>query len=306
MGNEVILVIPGVWTDVDLSRVFLVATVAVSILSPAAGQSADSKWNAQLVGKPLYLRGFWSASKLDFDGAGKLLSDPRLGPVTLSGVDVTSAAVEGNSLVIHGERVALVAKGDGKQGLERRVIQPGDKKKSHRSEDLQITIQPDLTGSFDRALATIFANGLTELSTSVPIYWKCYAASYFATESVKDDAEKEVTQCVSAVDPSVTIGVEPAYNVGPGMVPPRMTVQTPTKYSAVARQLGIGGTAVVHLRIGTDGVPVGLQVVRALGAGLDEQALDAASHDRFSPATREGVAVPVNANIEVNFALNPP
>jgi TonB family protein len=303
MGSEVIF---GGWADLDLSRVFLVATMAVSILSPAAGQSADSQWNARLVGKPLYLRGFWSTNKLDFDSAGKLLGDPKLGPVTLSGVDVTSAAVESNSLVIHGERVALVAKGDGKRGLERRVIQAGDKKKPHRSEDLQITIQPDSTGSFDRALATIFANGLAELSTSVPIYWKCYAASYFAAESVKEDAEKEVTQCVSTVDPSVTTGVEPAYNVGPGMVPPRMTVQTPTKYSAVAHQLGISGTAVVHLRIGTDGVPVGIQVVRALGAGLDEQAMDAASHDRFSPAIREGVPVPVNANIEANFTLNPP
>lgn len=258
------------------------------------------------MGKPLYLRGFWSANKLDFDGTGKLLSEPRVGPVTLSGIDVTSAVVESNSLVIHGDRVALVAREDGKQGLERRVIQPGNKKKSHRSGDLQITIQPDSTGGFDRALTSIFANGLAELSTSVPVYWKCYAASYFAAENVKSDAEKEVTQCVTTTDTNATTGVEPAYNVGPGIVPPRMTVDTPFKYSAVAYQMRINGTAVVHMRIGTDGVPVGLQVVRALGAGLDEQALDAASHDRFRPATREGVAVPVNANIEANFQLSPP
>ena len=285
---------------------FLLVTVSVSIVSPAVGQSTDSSWNARLVGKPLYLRGFWSANKLDFDGTGKLLSEPKVGPVTLGGVDVTSAAVENKSLVIQGDRVVLVAKGDGKRGLERRVIQPGDRKKSHQSGDLKITIHPDSAGSFERALTTIFANGLAELSTSVPIYWKCYAASYFAEESVKDDAEKEVTQCVTTADPNAATGVEPAYNVGPGIVPPRMTVQTPLKYSAVARQLGISGTAVVHLRIGTDGVPVGIQVVRALGAGLDEQALDAASHYRFSPATREGVAVPVNANIETQFALSPP
>lgn len=243
---------------------------------------------------------------MKFDGTGKLLGDPRFWPVTLSGVDVTSAAVEDGSLVIHGERVALVAKGDGRQGLERRVIEPDGQKKSHGRGDLQITLQPDSTGSFERALTTIFANGLAELSTSVPYYWKCYAASYFVLGDVKDDAETEVTQCVARTDTRAIAGVEPAYNVGPGILPPRMKVQVPLEYTAVGRQLGISGTAVVHLRIGIDGVPLGLQVVRALGAGLDEQALDAASHYRFSPATPEGVAVPVNANIETHFALSPP
>jgi TonB family protein len=285
---------------VDLLRMFLVAAVAVSIAAPAVGQSPDSGWNARLVGKPLYLRGFWATDKLDFDGTGKLLSNPRLAPVTLSGVDVTSTAIEGKSLVIHGERVALVAKEDGKQGLERRVIQRG---RSHASEDLKITVQPDSTGSFDGALATIFANGLAELSSSVPVYWKCYAASYFGPEGVKDDAEKEVEHCVTTVDANAVAGVEPAYNVGGKILPPKMTVQTEFKYSPTAVQMEINGTSVVHLRIGADGVPVGLQVVRALGAGLDEQAMDAASHDRFSPATREGVPVPVNVNIEAHFAM---
>jgi len=70
-----------------------------------------------------------------------------------------------------------------------------------------------------------------------------------------------------------------------------MTVQTEFKYSPTALQMEINGTSVVHLRIGTD------------GAGLDEQAMDAASQDRFSPATREGVAIPVNVNIEAHFAM---
>ena len=279
---------------------FLVAAVAVSIAAPAVGQSPDSGWNARLVGKPLYLRGFWATNKLNFDSTGKPLGNPRVGPVTLSGVDVRSAAIEGKSLVIRGERVALVAKEDGKQGLERRVIKVG---RSHETEEMKITVQPDSTRSFEGALASIFANGLAELSTSVPIYWKCYAASYFGPESIKDNAEKEVEHCVTTVDASAMTGVQPAYNVGGKILPPRMTVQTDYKYSPTALQMEINGTSVVHLRIGTDGVPVGIQVVRALGAGLDEQAMDATSRDRFSPATREGVAVPVIVNIEAHFTM---
>jgi TonB family protein len=279
---------------------FLVAAVAVSIAAPAVGQSPDSGWNARLLGKPLYLRGFWATNKLNFDSTGKPLGNPRVGPVTLSGVDVRSTAIEGKSLVIHGERVALVAKEDGKQGLERRVIQWG---RSHESEEMKITVQPDSTGSFEEGLTSIFANGLAELSSSVPVYWKCYAASYFAPENIKDNAEKEVEHCVTTVDAGALNGVEPAYNVGGKILPPKMTVQTNYKYSSTALQMEINGTSVVHLRIGTDGVPVGIQVVRALGAGLDEQAMDATSRDRFSPATREGVAVPVNVNIEAHFAM---
>lgn len=279
---------------------FLVAAVAVSIAAPAVGQSPDSGWNARLVGKPLYLRGFWAANKLNFDSTGKPLGNPGVGPVTLSGVDVRRTAIEGKSLVIHGVRVALVAKEDGKQGLERRVIQ---RSRPHETEELKITVQPDSTGTFDAALASIFANNLTELSSAVPIYWKCYAASYFAPESINDNAEKEVEHCVTTVDAGAMTGVEPAYNVGGKILPPKMTVQTNYKYSPTALQMKINGTSVVHLRIGTDGVPVGIQVVRALGAGLDEQAMDASAHDRFSPATREGVAVPVNVNIEARFAM---
>jgi TonB family protein len=287
-------------------RMFLLAAAAVSVVGPVAGQAVDSQWNARLVGQPLYLRGFWSGTHLRFDGGGKLIGESKFWPVTLSGVEVTSAAVEGGSLVIYGHRVALVASGDGRQGLERRLIDSGSRKKPHDRGDLQINIEPDSTGSFDRALAIIFANGLAELSTSVPPYWKCYAASYFVPASISENAENDVTQCTTNADARAMPGVEPAYNAGPGVLPPKMTVEAPIVYTVVGRQLGISGTAVVHMRIGADGIPLGLQVIRALGVGLDEQALDAASHYRFNPARRAGVSVATNANIEVHFAEGMP
>jgi TonB family protein len=288
--------------------------VVVSMASPVVGQPPELEWNAQLVGRPLYLRGCWLANKLAFDGTGMLLGNSPVGPFTLSGVEVTSAAIEGHSLVIHGNRVALVAKSDGKQGLERRAISSmtqimpslrrGDKNKFYASEEMRITVQPDPMGNFDGALAKIFADGLAELSASVPIYWKCYAASYFAPAVVSDDAEEKVEQCVSTPRDSSgnTEDGESAFNVGGSILPPTMTVQTPPRYSGIAGGMGIGGTAVVHIRIGTDGIPAGLQVVRAVGGGLDEEALQAASQDRFKPATRAGVAVPVNVNIDFRFA----
>jgi hypothetical protein len=176
-------------------RVSLIAAVVFFCLTGSMmGQSPSGKWSDRLVGKPMYLRGFWSADRLDFDGTGKLLSASPVGPVTLSGVDVTSVEMKGQSLIVHGNRVhgnrvALVAQGDGTLGLERRVISSttqiwpslrrGDKNKFHAAEELTITMQPGSSGDFEAAITGIFAEGLAQLANAVPIYWKCYAANYF-------------------------------------------------------------------------------------------------------------------------------
>jgi periplasmic protein TonB len=45
-------------------------------------------------------------------------------------------------------------------------------------------------------------------------------------------------------------------------------------------------------------------VVRALGMGLDEKALDAVRQFKFKPAMKDGkTPVPVTITIEVNFRL---
>jgi periplasmic protein TonB len=44
-------------------------------------------------------------------------------------------------------------------------------------------------------------------------------------------------------------------------------------------------------------------VVRHQGWGLDEQAFRAVRQYRFKPATLQGVPVPVEVNIEVNFRI---
>ena len=45
------------------------------------------------------------------------------------------------------------------------------------------------------------------------------------------------------------------------------------------------------------------RVVRSLGFGLDENAIQALKQWRFKPGTKNGVAVDVSLNIEVNFNL---
>jgi protein TonB len=59
----------------------------------------------------------------------------------------------------------------------------------------------------------------------------------------------------------------------------------------------------VHLIVDAKGVPQNVQVLRGIGMGLDEKAVEAVKQYRFKPATEGGEPVPVELNIEVNFKI---
>jgi TonB family protein len=61
---------------------------------------------------------------------------------------------------------------------------------------------------------------------------------------------------------------------------------------------------VISLIIDAQGNPMRLQVVRHLGMGLDQKAVEAVKGYRFKPAMRFGKPVAVTVNIEVNFKLD--
>jgi protein TonB len=50
-------------------------------------------------------------------------------------------------------------------------------------------------------------------------------------------------------------------------------------------------------------MPQNVHVERALGMGLDEKAIEAVRQYRFRPAMKNGVPVPVEIKVEVNFRL---
>lgn len=52
-----------------------------------------------------------------------------------------------------------------------------------------------------------------------------------------------------------------------------------------------------------DGTVDSVQIIQGLGSGLDEAAMAAIKQWRFQPATRNGEAVDVFINIDMNFSL---
>jgi periplasmic protein TonB len=98
-------------------------------------------------------------------------------------------------------------------------------------------------------------------------------------------------------------GSGPVFSLSQVSQPPTLLYKVEPDYSEQARLSRYNGTVLLRLVIDENGAPRDIRVVRSLGLGLDEKAIEAVRHWRFSPGLRDGKAVAVDANIEVNFQL---
>ena len=93
------------------------------------------------------------------------------------------------------------------------------------------------------------------------------------------------------------------YKIGGGVSAPRVLFKVEPEYSEEARKAKWQGTVVLTVIVDEAGRPSHVSVLRSLGLGLDQKAIDAVSQWRFKPGLKDGKAVPVIATIEVNFRL---
>ncbi|MCC6586619.1 MAG: energy transducer TonB [Bryobacterales bacterium] len=93
------------------------------------------------------------------------------------------------------------------------------------------------------------------------------------------------------------------YRIGGGVSAPALLFKVEPEYSEEARKAKFQGTVVLYVVVDEKGQPRDLKVVRPLGLGLDEKAIEAVQKWRFRPGQLNGKAVPVAATIEVNFRL---
>ena len=98
-------------------------------------------------------------------------------------------------------------------------------------------------------------------------------------------------------------GVGP-YVVGNGVKPPVALLQPLPAYTEEARKARAEGIVLIQAIIRKDGTVDSFKVLRGLGYGLDESAINTiATKWRFKPGTFNGSPVDVQANIEVAFRL---
>ena len=85
--------------------------------------------------------------------------------------------------------------------------------------------------------------------------------------------------------------------------PPVLFKKTEPQYTEEARAAKIQGTVLLYVEINPAGNATNMKVVRSLGRGLDEKAIEAVKQWKFKPGYKNGTPVTSTATIEVNFRL---
>ena len=91
--------------------------------------------------------------------------------------------------------------------------------------------------------------------------------------------------------------------IGDGVSSPRLIHKVEPTYSKQARQAKLEGVVMLAVEVWEDGLPHNIRVVRSLGLGLDENAVEAVKQWRFSPGMEDGTPVRVQAQVEIKFRL---
>jgi periplasmic protein TonB len=93
------------------------------------------------------------------------------------------------------------------------------------------------------------------------------------------------------------------YRPGSGITPPSILREVHPDYTDEARRRGVQGDVELEIVVRADGSVGNVKVIRGLGSGLDQRAVDAVRQWRFAPAKRFGTPVDVMVEVAVEFKL---
>ena len=136
-----------------------------------------------------------------------------------------------------------------------------------------------------KALNVMFAPSLNDsVIATLPGYWQ----NYFATKEGKARTQR--------VDAST---LRPGGEVKP---PQLLTVLDPAS-NDYAQKNNIAGMVFLQMVVDANGRPGTVTIVRPIGFGLDEKAVEAVEHAQFRAGTLNGKPVPELVNLQVTFRI---
>lgn len=161
-------------------------------------------------------------------------------------------------------------------------------------------------GSFDRPEGTGAGNGLGE-TRGVPGTVASAGFGDGIAAAARGDGRTNGPGSIHAGAfgdaTTAATGPQPHVVSAPASKPVEVLSKPKPVYTEEAKRLGLQGEVLVQVLFEASGQAHVLRVVRGLGHGLDEAAVNAASQIRFMPAQQNGHAVDSTAVVHVAFEL---
>ena len=259
----------------------------------------------------LALRNFYSDSQLQYDAAGTLVGTGHIGPWTLSYLVVNKIKLSQSQLELRGARVAAQIKTEANHVSYIR-----------RSQGVRLLIATSATpeeATLRSALDRIFFKPGTNFAPFVPDYWRDVLAGNIVRIQEGNGRPAHLgfrNNCPLGVSADAPPGIDSSgadkivcggltiYRVRPGVIiAPKPLETSDPKYVEAARQEKYQGTVVLWVVVDQTGHVQMVRIVRALGMGLDDAAVEAVRGWLFKPAEFKGNPVAVQINVETNFRL---
>ena len=159
-------------------------------------------------------------------------------------------------------------------------------------------------GDFQKAIGSLEPN-TSELATALDLFGRFLVKQHRdgEAEPLRTQASRIVQSLEKNDRAESDILSKFAMRVGGDVTRPELIHKVEPEYTEEARAAKFQGVVVVSVIIEPDGFAGNIRVVKSLGLGLDQKAIEAVQKWQFKPGTKNGVAVSVMATVEVNFRL---
>lgn len=283
-----------------LPTIFLLVC-ALMTAAGAADLQLDKVLTDRYHDKVLALRQPFQSNYQEYDADGKPLMVAPVGPWTIyRGVIVKKITIDRDKLRLEAKRVVYIFKKDHLAPFQ-------------SDERVRITVESKspLSSEDDagRLLDSIFMFDDEDIINSAPSYWRAYlrhpatTKPFAKTERSSDDpSQNRVVDC----SPTLPDCGTKVFRLGdPGVTAPKRLFVPDPEFSEYARKLHVEGVVGLNITIDASGQVKDVTIVKPMGAGLDEKAVDTVSRWRLAPATKDGQPVAVAAYVEVDYHLGP-
>jgi TonB family protein len=241
-----------------------------------------------LVGKGLFLRGFYLNNDLSYDSTGRVQGAPKMGDWTVAAINVLKAErrAAAGEIELDGVRAAMRYNPDSRD-FQRHPL---------NDEKIRLVVKdPGDVKLLEAAFSVIFSVGIDPaLQRAMPDYWRHYFDPSLAWP--EDDLKGQTVYALYG-----------AGDQGKEVTAPRVEHDVEAKYPPFAVRDKVQGVVQLRVVVDGNGAPQRVAVSRPLGYGLDASAAEAMKKWRFAPGMKAGAAVATGVLLEQQFTLiNPP